>query len=80
MKDFVGTKKAKKNLEQLMLLRTEGQTEVSQVTKDREKCSRDSWVAGEARGRDQVLKALVKHVKELGLNIKTMESHCSTQS
>lgn len=42
MKDFVGTRKAKKNLEQLMLRRTEGQTEVSQVTKEREKCSRDS--------------------------------------
>jgi len=42
MKDFVGTRKAKKNLEQLMLLRTEGSTEVSQVSKDREKCSRDS--------------------------------------
>ena len=42
MKDFVGTKNAKKNLEQLMLLRTEGQTEVSQVTKDRQKYSRDS--------------------------------------
>lgn len=78
MKDFVGTRKAKKNLEQLMLLRTEGPTEVSQVSKDREKCSRDSGVAGEERSRDQVLKALVKHVKELDLNIKTMESHHST--
>ena len=36
MKDFVATRKAKKNLEQLMLLRTEGSTEVSQVSKDRE--------------------------------------------
>ena len=35
-------------------------------------------MAGEERSRDQVLKALVKHVKELDLNIKTMESHHST--
>lgn len=41
MKDFVGTRKAKKNLEQLMLLRTEGQIEVSPVSEDSEKCSRD---------------------------------------
>ena len=35
-KDFVVTRKAKKNLEQLMLLRTEGPVEASQVSKDRE--------------------------------------------
>ena len=50
------------------------------MNKEREKCSRNSLAAGEARSGDQVLKALARHVKELDLNLKTMESHCSIQN
>lgn len=43
------------------------------MNQEREKCPRDSVVAGEVRNRDQVLKVLVRHVKELGLNLEAMK-------
>lgn len=50
------------------------------MNKEREKGPNDSTAAGDVRIRDQVLKALARHVKELDLNLKVTKGHRRAES